>query len=90
MTRRSFFSLLGRSTAAAVAVPYLPLLKRFAIYPVIRLRKIMARIRITQEAIDDPDWSAFSTAVRDEMNLVIKDAQQREMQAMSHGEFFWV
>ena len=40
----------------------------FKDYPVLDLKRIMARIRITEEVIADYDKGAFSRAMRQEMN----------------------
>lgn len=62
MNRRGFFRAFGLGAASVVAAPYLPaLMKAFpAPAPSIPLRKIMARIRITQEMLNESTNMRFS------------------------------
>lgn len=80
MNRRSFLQALGLS-AAAVALS--PMLDLAPIAPamsatVIQQRKIMARIRITQEVMDDYQPGAFVAAMRDDCNRMVRDLALRE------------
>jgi hypothetical protein len=92
VNRRAFFSTLRQGATVAVAAPYLPLLKSLAFHPVIHIRKMMARIRITQEAMDTPSQGAFVQAWRSEMSQLARDIQYREERAMlrgGRGGWFW-
>lgn len=94
MNRRAFFRALGVGAAGIVAAPYLPALttafpapvqsfgSRFietGVFVPIAQKKIMARIRITAEALADRGVSegAWRKFIHDEMAQTIYDVKTR-------------
>lgn len=90
MNRRSFFgTLLGGFVAAVAPKPDLNTLFK-ACYPPaqiaaainIPVRKMMARVRLTEEAMRDLHPGAFSTFMRDEWSGLARDIAAREEAAL--------
>lgn len=83
MTRRSFFRALGLGTAAIIAAPIL----KFAPGPIrIPVRRYMARIRLTREALEDYYPDAFVRASDEQFHTVALDMLRREEAAILNHE----
>lgn len=84
LTRRGLFGMIG----AALVAPYVPLpapryvghpsaMFAFPPYPVIPMRKLMARIRITEECMNDSSSGAFMEACRNAQWRTHEDIARR-------------
>ena len=79
MKRRAFLRALGIGAAGVALAPYLPALPT-RIPPQLVSRKIMGRIRVTQELMEDAAPGAFAAASRAEMQQLKNDMFRRGYQ----------
>lgn len=76
MNRRGFLRTLGIGAGAVVAAPLLPLVPTLPALPAplpaqLVCKKLMARIRITEEAMADISGGAFAAAMRAEKERLV-------------------